>query len=109
MTGPKRGDTAATWRPGTNARLGQPGETGQTEAPAQPEAAAPPGTELVMGQVIAGTRYRLLSTIGEGGMGTVYAAEHVDLEKKVALKLLRADIASDAEALRGFRQEARAA
>jgi len=109
MTGPKRGDTAATWRPGTNARLGQPSEPGPAEAAGQPDAATPPGTDLVMGQVIPGTRYRLLSTIGEGGMGTVYAAEHVDLEKKVALKLLRADIASDAEALRGFRQEARAA
>jgi serine/threonine protein kinase len=62
-----------------------------------------------MGEVVPGTRYRLLSTIGEGGMGTVYAAEHVDLEKKVALKLLRADIAADAETLRWFRQEARAA
>jgi hypothetical protein len=87
MTGPKRGDTAATWRPGTRARLEQSGEPGQTEAPAQSEAPAPPGTELVMGQVIAGTRYRLLSTIGEGGMGTVYAAEHVDLEKKVRIPL----------------------
>ena len=59
--------------------------------------------------MIPGTRYRILSKIGEGGMGAVYAAEHVDLEKKVAIKVLRADVAPDAETLQQFRQEARAA
>jgi serine/threonine protein kinase/tetratricopeptide (TPR) repeat protein len=65
--------------------------------------------DLGPGQVIPGTRYRILSKIGEGGMGSVFAAEHVDLEKKVAIKVLRADLAPDAEALQQFRQEARAA
>ena len=68
-----------------------------------------PTIELGAGQVIPGTRYRILSKIGEGGMGTVYAAEHVDLEKMVAVKVLRGDVAPDAETLQQFRQEARAA
>ena len=42
-------------------------------------------------------------------MGSVYLSEHVDLEKKVALKLLRPDVARDAETLQQFRGEARAA
>ena len=68
-----------------------------------------PTIELGPGQVIPGTRYRILSKIGEGGMGTVYAAEHVDLEKMVAVKVLRGDVAPDGETLQQFRQEARAA
>jgi serine/threonine protein kinase/tetratricopeptide (TPR) repeat protein len=67
------------------------------------------GVDLGAGAIIPGTRYRILSKIGEGGMGSVYAAEHVDLEKRVAVKLLRADLVRDEEALRLFRQEARAA
>ncbi len=67
------------------------------------------GGDLAPGQVIPGTRYRTLSKIGEGGMGVVYAAEHVDLEKKVALKLLNAEMLRSPEILQQFRQEARAA
>lgn len=64
---------------------------------------------LAPGQIITGTRYRVLSRIGEGAMGVVFAAEHVDLEKKVAIKLLLGDIARLPEAVEKFRQEARAA
>jgi hypothetical protein len=42
---------------------------------------------LLPGQIIPGTRYRVLAKVGQGAMGVVYAAEHVDLEKRVALKL----------------------
>jgi serine/threonine protein kinase/tetratricopeptide (TPR) repeat protein len=85
-----------------------------TAAPGTPVLPAVPGgrtatVDLGPGQVIPGTRYRILSKIGEGGMGSVYAAEHVDLEKKVAVKVLRADLAPDDETLQQFRQEARAA
>jgi len=78
------------------------GPTGDSRATTAP-------VDLGPGTVIPGTRYRILSKIGEGGMGSVYAAEHVDLEKKVAIKVLRADLAPDAETLQQFRQEARAA
>ncbi len=69
----------------------------------------PAETELVPGQAIAGTRYRALEKLGEGGMGAVYLAEHVDIERKVALKLLHSDLVQNPLVLRQFRQEARAA
>jgi serine/threonine protein kinase len=47
--------------------------------------------------------------LGEGGMGEVYAAEHIHIEKKVAIKLLRPEIVSNQEAVTRFRQEARSA
>ena len=57
--------------------------------------------------VLAGTRYRLGRPIGQGAMGVVYEAEHLDLGRRVALKLLDADSLS--EKARGrFRFEARA-
>ncbi len=62
----------------------------------------------MIGQVIA-DRYRLVRKLGEGGMGEVYEAEHIHIEKRVALKLLRAEIMSNAEAVTRFRQEARSA
>jgi serine/threonine-protein kinase len=51
-------------------------------------------------------RYRIVRKLGEGGMGEVYAAEHVTLQKKVAIKLLRPEIVSNQEAVKRFRQEA---
>jgi serine/threonine protein kinase len=69
----------------------------------------PPETDLVLGHTIPGTRYRALEKLGEGGMGAVYLAEHVDIERKVALKLLHSDLVQNPLVLRQFRQEARAA
>src|SRR5438477_9461626 len=76
--------------------------------PTVPDARIPP-TEIVLGEVIAGTRYRAIDRLGEGGMGVVYLAEHVDIERMVALKILHADFVSNPLVLRQFRQEARAA
>jgi eukaryotic-like serine/threonine-protein kinase len=59
------------------------------------------------GSVIAG-RYRLEHLLGEGGMGAVWAATHTLTHKRVAIKLLKAEIAS-ADSLRRFVREARAA
>jgi hypothetical protein len=53
--------------------------------------------------------YELLAFIGAGGMGEVYKAHDKNLERPVALKLLPAHVAHDAERLRRFRAEARAA
>lgn len=60
------------------------------------------------GEVLAG-RYRLTSQIGSGGMGTVYAAEHTDVGRKVAIKILRAEASSRPSLVERFRREARAA
>lgn len=54
-------------------------------------------------------RYRVLCKLGEGGMGVVYTALHVDIEKKVAIKVLRDDFSKRPEVVERFRQEARAA
>src|SRR5215471_2169303 len=59
-----------------------------------------------------GTRlghYEIRSRIGAGGMGEVYLAEDTKLRRKVALKLLSADLTRDADRLRRFEQEAQAA
>ena len=53
-------------------------------------------------------RYRLDRVIAEGGMGVVYEALHLDLQKPVALKLLRSEIANVAGASTRFQREARA-
>jgi len=54
-------------------------------------------------------RYRILHKIGEGGMGTVYLAEHIIIEKRVALKILSEDFARKADLVQRFIQEAKAA
>ncbi|HEY1587199.1 MAG TPA: protein kinase, partial [Polyangia bacterium] len=61
-------------------------------------------TDLV-GQILA-DRYRVVRLIGEGGMGQVYEAQHVNINKRFALKLLRPEIVSNGEAVARFRQEA---
>ncbi len=62
----------------------------------------------MIGRVLAG-RYRIESLIGTGGMGEVYRAQDLTLERPVAVKMLRAEFASDQEFIRRFRQEATAA
>ncbi len=62
----------------------------------------------MIGEVIDG-RYRLDEEVGEGGMGVVYAATHVLIGKRVAMKVLRRDHASDHEAISRFMREAQLA
>jgi hypothetical protein len=60
----------------------------------------------------AGTRlgaYEVLAPLGAGGMGEVYRARDSRLGREVAVKVLPAELASDAERLKRFEQEARAA
>ena len=54
-------------------------------------------------------RYRIISSIGEGGMGKVFLAEDVELERRVALKVLPAEVAGERERIARFIQEAKAA
>ena len=53
--------------------------------------------------------YEIRSPIGKGGMGEVYLAEDTKLNRKVAIKILPAEVASDKERMRRFVQEAKAA
>ncbi len=55
------------------------------------------------------SHYRILSRIGAGGMGEVWLAEDTRLDRKVALKLLPAEFTQDADRVRRFMQEAKAA
>ena len=54
-------------------------------------------------------RYEILSQLGSGGMGEVYLAEDTSLRRKVALKVLPADVAANRDRMRRFNQEATAA
>ena len=60
-----------------------------------------PGTKL--------GRYEIRSKLGEGAMGEVYLAEDTQLQRKVAVKVLPADVASNQDRMRRFVQEAQAA
>ena len=65
--------------------------------------------KLQVGKTVPGTRYRIIRWLGEGGMGVVYLAEHADIGKPVALKILRFDLSQQPRATRVFRDEARTA
>jgi serine/threonine protein kinase len=54
-------------------------------------------------------RYKIIKTLGEGGMGSVFLAEQVELRRKVALKVLKRVYAGDDEFIRRFRREAQLA
>ena len=57
------------------------------------------------GQVIS-ERYEILRSIGEGGMANVYLANDIILDRKVAIKILRGDLANDEKFVRRFQREA---
>ncbi len=69
----------------------------------------PPDAPYAQGEELVGTlladRYGILALLGQGGMGAVYKAHDTELERLVALKLIRPDLASNPEILRRFKQE----
>ncbi len=62
----------------------------------------------LVGHVLA-DRYRLLKLIGEGGMGSVYQAEHITIGRKLAIKVLAPEYCDSPEVVARFLQEARTA
>src|SRR6266446_3102122 len=52
-----------------------------------------------------GERYEIIRLLGQGGMGAVYQAHDRELDREVALKVIRADMAANPEILKRFKQE----
>src|SRR5437660_5743457 len=69
----------------------------------------PPGAPYAQGEELVGTllaeRYEILELLGQGGMGAVYKARDTELGRLVAIKLIRADLASNPEIIKRFKQE----
>src|SRR5215468_2524118 len=65
-------------------------------------------TDPLVGKVLA-DRYRLDALLGEGGMGKVYAGEHVLMRKKLAIKILHRELTKVPEVVKRFEREAMAA
>jgi serine/threonine-protein kinase len=63
---------------------------------------------ITVGEVVEG-RYKVIRPIADGGMGTVFLAEHWLIKRKVAMKVLHADLVGDATMIRRFMNEALAA
>ena len=103
---PQTGDFSATTPDlGPQMRATRVQNHGGLEGPPEPKA----HIRLIAGKAIPGTRYRLLRWLGEGGMGVVYEAEHIDIERRVALKILRTELSERSDTAQVFREEARAA
>ena len=65
-----------------------------------------PLQQTLTGQIIG--NYRIIRSLGEGGMGTVYLGEHPEIRSKVAIKVLLPKFVADPEVVRRFMDEARA-
>lgn len=63
---------------------------------------------IIKGQKIS-DRYEIIRSIGEGGMANVYLAHDIILDRDVAIKVLRGDLANDEKFVRRFQREALAA
>ena len=102
-SGDREADVVVTVRPGDGLRADL-----MVIAKGRAQKAAAPSSVGLIGDVIG--NYRIIEPLGEGGMGTVFRAEHVVLGRPYALKVLRSRVVEkDASAAQRFLREARAA
>jgi serine/threonine-protein kinase len=92
-------------------RRGDERTTPELEVRAVPTLDAPIEDETVMRSVlpegtIIGNRYRILRKLAAGGMGEVYHAEHIELHKQFAVKVMLPTLSSDPEFVNRFKREA---
>jgi serine/threonine-protein kinase len=66
------------------------------------------GPDALIGTVLS-ERYRVVSVLGEGGMGAVYLAEHTHMRKRMAIKVLHPEMSHMPEVVARFEREAMAA
>ncbi len=90
---------------------------GKCAAPLKPAAGIPivhtetlraPREELTTGSTFAG-KYQVIEELGKGGMGRVYKARDTEVNEKVALKLIKPEVAVDRDTIERFRNELRLA
>jgi serine/threonine-protein kinase len=95
--------------PGANGTFVTPPPSGVVTGPGSDPSALPPDLpDPLVGTIVDG-RYAIEGTLGEGGMGVVYAGRHRMIERRVALKVLKREFASDREIVGRFVQEAKTA
>jgi serine/threonine protein kinase len=102
-----RGDDENDRRQAADRRASRPAGAMATAAAAAMQQVAEAEPDLI-GVEVDG-RYRVIELIGEGGMGKVYLAEHVEIGKRVALKVLHPSYSRMPDLVERFRREARAA
>jgi tetratricopeptide (TPR) repeat protein/predicted Ser/Thr protein kinase/TolB-like protein len=96
------GDDSHTILP-SEVRAATPGGVSPPPSPATPPPAGSAG-RLEIGSVLGG-RYRIEKMLGMGGMGAVYRATDLELDRDVALKVIRPELEADEALLQRFKQE----
>ncbi|HSC85744.1 MAG TPA: serine/threonine-protein kinase, partial [Polyangiaceae bacterium] len=96
--------------PDVEAATERPPDVGADAAASAPSAAqAAPFDDASLVGTVLDERYRVVRLVGQGGMGLVYEAQHIHMQRRMAVKLLHPELSADTEVLARFEREAVAA